>query len=241
MGCGGSSPLARGPRLLVQLLVRYIGLIPARAGTTIAVVLALDEIGAHPRSRGDHVRAGVHYCLRGGSSPLARGPPWIGRASTREFGLIPARAGTTVPNHPLKTNNRAHPRSRGDHCPGRRRFCRREGSSPLARGPPTYMMGGCSVVGLIPARAGTTVGWLSEGCYSGAHPRSRGDHCTIMPPPPRIPGSSPLARGPHAVRDGAEFSGGLIPARAGTTQAGAGRCWYRWAHPRSRGDHRRRV
>ena len=111
----GSSPLARGPRLLVQLLVRYIGLIPARAGTTIAVVLALDEIGAHPRSRGDHVRAGVHYCLRGGSSPLARGPRARVFAGDFAPGLIPARAGTTCLFLYIWCVGWAHPRSRGDH------------------------------------------------------------------------------------------------------------------------------
>ena len=198
MGCGGSSPLARGPRLLVQLLVRYIGLIPARAGTTIAVVLALDEIGAHPRSRGDHVRAGVHYCLRGGSSPLARGPRARVFAGDFAPGLIPARAGTTCLFLYIWCVGWAHPRSRGDHRKLKPHGTYAAGSSPLARGPHLALFFCLAGRGLIPARAGTTKKENPLAALNRAHPRSRGDHPRTISPATSSRGSSPLARGPPA-------------------------------------------
>ena len=91
--------------------------------------------------------------------------------------------------------------------------------------------------GLIPARAGTTVGVFAHGCFKRAHPRSRGDHLprTRRTPPPR--GSSPLARGPPKGFSKPWVTIGLIPARAGTTSLEAVVFPDFGAHPRSRGDH----
>ena len=73
--------------------------------------------------------------------------------------------------------------------------------------------------------------------FTGAHPRSRGDH-----PPGLIwrlvwTGSSPLARGPPTSIAPLIPSQRLIPARAGTTYPSSGRRATPGAHPRSRGDH----
>ena len=112
---GGSSPLARGPLLRRKRDDLSHGLIPARAGTTLAVTVLPKFIRAHPRSRGDHNRPPTAAKNSPGSSPLARGPPNT-RPSRRELvGLIPARAGTTPPRRQTVRATRAHPRSRGDH------------------------------------------------------------------------------------------------------------------------------
>ena len=50
-------------------------------------------------------------------------------------------------------------------------------------------------------------------------------------------GSSPLARGPRQFSHILLDSGGLIPARAGTTLQSREDVVSCWAHPRSRGDH----
>ena len=50
----GSSPLARGPPTKKPTHPQAFGLIPARAGTTSALVCAAVLPWAHPRSRGDH-------------------------------------------------------------------------------------------------------------------------------------------------------------------------------------------
>ena len=152
---------------------------------------------------------------------------------------------------------RAHPRSRGDHLHSLPGACGFGGSSPLARGPlPGFgacagrdgliparagttgaMAGMGGAMGLIPARAGTTRELQRLCAGARAHPRSRGDHSRIPRSTSRMPGSSPLARGPPIMNHPVEPATGLIPARAGTTHATAYLILPRWAHPRSRGDH----
>ena len=94
-----------------------------------------------------------------------------------------------------------------------------------------------ALMGLIPARAGTTVFLISVPVMGWAHPRSRGDHCAVRPVPNVDAGSSPLARGPHLEVKPAVSVYGLIPARAGTTNYVDITDWNAGAHPRSRGDH----
>ena len=48
-------------------------LIPARAGNTYLVAVVTVAPAAHPRSRGEHVAAGINTVVGFGSSPLARG------------------------------------------------------------------------------------------------------------------------------------------------------------------------
>ena len=172
-----------------------------------------------------------------GSSPLARGPRWGVTFCSFSFGLIPARAGTTRLWPASSRTSGAHPRSRGDHLSSPRLRRAPMGSSPLARGPQKVFYTPGHLAGLIPARAGTTAAAVIEGCGDGAHPRSRGDHCSGVAEGLRYLGSSPLARGPLTCIIDINFARGLIPARAGTTvqrrrARGASR-----AHPRSRGDH----
>ena len=235
-----------------------MGLIPARAGTTGDGVLLDEHSGAHPRSRGDHYWCSLLKPSSLGSSPLARGPQQALFCQHTEAGLIPARAGTTACLMKWQKMPRAHPRSRGDHpacaaafalwggahprsrgdhgraAPG---FCASEGSSPLARGPPTGGIEQLNRVGLIPARAGTTLAQCEKQCHRRAHPRSRGDHNVCASTLKRQRGSSPLARGPLASTVDIEARAGLIPARAGTTVSLAVCSVARRAHPRSRGDH----
>ena len=111
------------------------------------------------------------------------------------------------------------------------------GSSPLARGPLTGYRESWAGKGLIPARAGTTSRAPHGHAASWAHPRSRGDHPTSRSNSTSRPGSSPLARGPHAHFCQPIIKTGLIPARAGTTRVLSPRRLRVRAHPRSRGDH----
>ena len=194
-----------------------MGLIPARAGTTLRCHECRRRSRAHPRSRGDHIGKAPGTASLTGSSPLARGPPRGSSAVTRPQGLIPARAGTTKILSVHSVTRRAHPRSRGDHKAIARVVSDERGSSPLARGPlhsPTKWQ---RTRGLIPARAGTTTRSDRRPSRSRAHPRSRGDHADMALYNRAYWGSSPLARGPPQTRRRTSSSGGLIPARAGTT------------------------
>ena len=155
-GVAGSSPLARGTRLVGEPLPGGHGLIPARAGNTRAALMFECGSRAHPRSRGEHARSTVRVAGVAGSSPLARGTQVVGRRSTRRPGLIPARAGNTETRRPLMLGAGAHPRSRGEHELLDEHDNPVVGSSPLARGTQNVARQLEALEGLIPARAGNT-------------------------------------------------------------------------------------
>ena len=192
---------------------------------------------AHPRSRGDHLLHVLTGDRHRGSSPLARGPHFRLRVSTWGPGLIPARAGTTCALRCPYPAPRAHPRSRGDHKASMFTLPHSSGSSPLARGPRSPRSRCLLLMGLIPARAGTTFMEGTSLTKPRAHPRSRGDHALLGFPLRTRMGSSPLARGPLNFHCCSFWLMGLIPARAGTTVWKLANAWSVWAHPRSRGDH----
>ncbi len=172
----GSSPPARGPRLVDASDAPPVRLIPACAGTTGRGCDETFHYQAHPRLRGDHFAARKAAIARIGSSPPARGPRATAVAIVDATGLIPACAGTTLPRAFYCPFVGAHPRLRGDHGFPSGQSTSILGSSPPARGPllgaePTAYAGG-----LIPACAGTTVPVQTVGNQKSAHPRLRGDH-----------------------------------------------------------------
>ena len=219
----GSSPLARGARRSHRGRPAHVGLIPARAGSTLESSHRRRRTRAHPRSRGEHVKTDSAGNINMGSSPLARGARSSREIVISHAGLIPARAGSTMSLRKSSAVNGAHPRSRGEHVWHSPRRGYRGGSSPLARGAPTHTSPPLGTPGLIPARAGSTSdhGWIDT--YCRAHPRSRGEHRRAPFSSLSLRGSSPLARG--ALHAGAEgmVKVGLIPARAGSTQSLCGR------------------
>ena len=114
------------------------------------------------------------------------------------------------------------------------------GSSPLARGTRLHIERHALGHGLIPARAGNTPLCVRWACPSWAHPRSRGEHTSAAAGSSPVRGSSPLARGTLlTIFDGLKAVG-LIPARAGNTRSFTDSLSLRRAHPRSRGEHRRK-
>ena len=92
-----------------------------------------------------------------------------------------------------------------------------QGSSPLARG--THLE--CTAL---------------SGAVQ-AHPRSRGEHFQTDTTHSLRPGSSPLARGTLDHESQRSPRLGLIPARAGNTNAGHVYPRRGTVHPRSRGEH----
>ena len=191
----GSSPLARGLRVGAAHPAHTKGIIPARAGFTGRRAGRRARRADHPRSRGVYVSGRLSNRASRGSSPLARGlrPRPGGGLLLRR--IIPARAGFT--HRPPTTRWAAgdHPRSRGVYCSPTAGSTRRRGSSPLARG----LLGGrpapAQTPGIIPARAGFTVGGGAFPLPAGDHPRSRGVYRVARRVAFVRLGSSPLARG----------------------------------------------
>ena len=91
----GSSPLARGLPLAVDVEEVLAGIIPARAGFTPHHSGRLPPSGDHPRSRGVYTPPSASTISFSGSSPLARGLRPGVQVDDGDLGIIPARAGFT--------------------------------------------------------------------------------------------------------------------------------------------------
>ena len=131
-------------------------LIPAHAGKTRSVSSAVQELWAHPRSRGENLFPSSHRWSTNGSSPLTRGKRGRGLGVHWSVRLIPAHAGKTGNGVVGCHGVGAHPRSRGENPKHPNPGQQARGSSPLTRGklprpPPTLVS-----EWLIPAHAGKT-------------------------------------------------------------------------------------
>ena len=234
----GSPPLARGALPHTREPVTPRRLTPARAGSTAGAGFESSRRQAHPRSRGEHSSAPARETRPGGSPPLARGAlVRPGRAECRAR-LTPARAGSTAGARPAAVGAGAHPRSRGEHDCGHVAHRKGEGSPPLARGALARARRQVVLVRLTPARAGSTAVNSSAYTSAWAHPRSRGEHWSVLwqvvigvgsPPVARgaralpfaafsLYGSPPLARGAPGIARRRAVPRGLTPARAGSTR-----------------------
>ena len=193
----GSSPLARGLRYHARVRVHGCGIIPARAGFTMCGSAATAPSPDHPRSRGvyDPINGGVGLHVR----------------------IIPARAGFTDPPGPPLGGPRDHPRSRGVYCICRSTVMVPAGSSPLARGLPRQEPTPARPAGIIPARAGFTLGAQLRRRLLRDHPRSRGVYGVLHVRRWLDGGSSPLARGLQQGPRHHRPRRRIIPARAGFT------------------------
>ena len=76
-----------------------------------------------------------------------------------------------------------------------------------------------------------------NGIKGRAHPRSRGENVSLLPPATAFRGSSPLTRGKRNDRARKGARGGLIPAHAGKTHLRLRGVRHTPAHPRSRGEN----
>ena len=179
-----------------------------------------------------------------GSSPLARGLRGDLGGAGEGGGIIPARAGFTLPPKRRLARAPDHPRSRGVYGACRLPRPTAGGSSPLARGLPIYFYEVNPLCRIIPARAGFTPVGESQIAAVPDHPRSRGVYPSAPGVRPRKKGSSPLARGLRHRQQLRRQRSGIIPARAGFTPVSCPRSERSGDHPRSRGvyrSHPRRV
>ena len=89
------------------------GIIPARAGFTCMCIICHVPVWDHPRSRGVYLPSATTHPLFWGSSPLARGLPFLMANFLAPYGIIPARAGFTCRSRRVRVRRQDHPRSRG--------------------------------------------------------------------------------------------------------------------------------
>ena len=217
----GSSPLARGLPLHERELAALLGIIPARAGFTLALRSSLLRCMDHPRSRGVYLRGPDVARTVAGSSPLARGLPAVAFGAEDSAGIIPARTGFTRCSRCFCRFQWDHPRSRGVYCLLSSTGAHCLGSSPLARGLHRVAAQPGRHKRIIPARAGFTRDRRVTVSASWDHPRSRGVYGLGVVAGVGQGGSSPLARGLRDSGDIDGFLSGIIPARAGFTWGGS--------------------
>ena len=111
------------------------------------------------------------------------------------------------------------------------------GSSPRVRGKPGPTLGRNSPSRLIPARAGKTSGSTGAAKSAPAHPRACGENSCQLRNPRHFLGSSPRVRGKRCIAYRDTLNSGLIPARAGKTNATSWRHPSASAHPRACGEN----
>ena len=233
----GSSPHTRGAPFPFEPSALFSGIIPAYAGSTLAIVSPLSICRDHPRIRGEHPRSTISSPLTSGSSPHTRGahePVFFAQAPS---GIIPAYAGSTETATRVSMASWDHPRIRGEHSTNRAISSPIWGSSPHTRGAPySAEHDGCKR-GIIPAYAGSTSQASVLAHIRGDHPRIRGEHSFAKSVSLRRTGSSPHTRGAPAMVSRWSGLGGIIPAYAGSTTR-VRRIWTRLRdHPRIRGEH----
>ncbi len=152
----GSSPRARGTLFKTRAAITSGRFIPACAGNTYRIILAIILPPVHPRVRGEHFPCPHAHAKMIGSSPRARGTPIPTPRVYRPLRFIPACAGNTCLEVVLKRPQSVHPRVRGEHTAPAFHGHSAIGSSPRARGTPAWRY--CH----------------SKGC--AVHPRVRGEH-----------------------------------------------------------------
>ena len=152
----GSSPHTRG-----ALLAGLPGSLPPRIIPAYAGSTSVDEPihitpPDHPRIRGEHADQVAKTKFGKGSSPHTRGALIIFRSIAAFEGIIPAYAGSTLPDHGRAGHAHHHPRIRGEHPSTSGQIGGDAGSSPHTRGAPA-----CAILArrrsrIIPAYAGST-------------------------------------------------------------------------------------
>ena len=234
---GGSSPRVRGKLEQADRVPVGRGLIPARAGKTVAAGARWTWARAHPRACGENDEVAEQEMRDLGSSPRVRGKP-VGDYVLDEQGrLIPARAGKTSRSVRGCGSGRAHPRACGENLRGLVAAPGEQGSSPRVRGKLVRRAAVMSRRGLIPARAGKTGPTPSASSTKPAHPRACGENGRPSLSRPFQAGSSPRVRGKRPGADARAAAQRLIPARAGKTRSRRRPAPSPPAHPRACGEN----
>jgi hypothetical protein len=212
----GSSPQARGERVLIAPDKRPRRIIPACAGSTPRKLSAVSSSRDHPRVDGEQLwdLGNIHHV--GGSSPRAR--------STRPGGHTAPLSG----DHPGEPGVRGATSESvcadvstlrgGEHVKPADYRDFYLGSPPRKRRAHLVANAGSLVVEIIPACAGNTCSLCTATSHTQDHPRLCGEHVTF-PDPAGFPfGSSPDAWGARNPRAEPRLPLRIIPGTRGALE-----------------------
>ena len=130
----GSSPRMRGAHRVPVGQCCESGIIPADAGSTVAVNVNCRKFKDHPRGCGEHCCKSSRLESRYGSSPRMRGALGDALCECMIDRIIPADAGSTGRPTPPVNISADHPRGCGEHDDRRPVQGEAPGSSPRMRG-----------------------------------------------------------------------------------------------------------
>ena len=171
----GLSPLARGTRLNGNRHGLSWRFIPAGAGNSRSILLALFRLAVYPRWRGELCIKTSVKNFAVGLSPLARGtrtrdaPRFVG---TR---FIPAGAGNSHHDARATRQGSVYPRWRGELYINEVNLWKLYGLSPLARGTPAKADAFTNGHRFIPAGAGNSIDCWVILENVAVYPRWRGE------------------------------------------------------------------
>ena len=172
----GSSPRWRGAHHRRRCCYRWLRIIPALAGSTCRRSRPVRPCADHPRVGGEHAVRRSFSSGSSGSSPRWRGAPWMFEHWPDNSRIIPALAGSTLPD-PLSTCPFSdHPRVGGEHVVSIHAHDRRHGSSPRWRGALAKRLSQQAFDRIIPALAGSTYRQQPSTSPRTDHPRVGGEH-----------------------------------------------------------------
>ena len=106
--------------LFLVLVVGVVGSSPHARGTPEFETVVGEELGDHPRMRGEHRSESREGQRKQGSSPHARGTRHALEKHQPHVGIIPACAGNTISKLAYGDVYRDHPRMRGEHIKNKR-------------------------------------------------------------------------------------------------------------------------
>ncbi len=233
---GGLSPLARGTPPLRSSTRSISRFIPAGAGNSRSILLALFRLAVYPRWRGELCIKTSVKNFAVGLSPLARGtrtrdaPRFVG---TR---FIPAGAGNSHHDARATRQGSVYPRWRGELISPGISCSRGRGLSPLARGTRPSPVFRSFRPRFIPAGAGNSSRAIAIAIVRSVYPRWRGELYINEVNLWKLYGLSPLARGTLFMRGSKSPRRRFIPAGAGNS--GESGCVHQWSsvYPRWRGE-----
>ncbi len=178
---GGLSPLARGTPPLRSSTRSISRFIPAGAGNSRSILLALFRLAVYPRWRGELCIKTSVKNFAVGLSPLARGtrtrdaPRFVG---TR---FIPAGAGNSSRAIAIAIVRSVYPRWRGELYINEVNLWKLYGLSPLARGTPAKADAFTNGHRFIPAGAGNSNRLFVFPIFMTVYPRWRGELLYSIP------------------------------------------------------------
>ena len=217
LGKTGSSPHVRGALSQLQCPCRWLGIIPACAGSTRTLRGFRTGRWDHPRMCGEHYVHRPQLDWDVGSSPHVRGARQACDDALQESGIIPACAGSTTVGKTKLLFIWDHPRMCGEHADGNKTIQGAKGSSPHVRGARHAIFVEFELDGIIPACAGSTPRHGSSPACRRDHPRMCGEHTKELAIGECTVGSSPHVRGARLTLSTQPPATGIIPACAGST------------------------